>query len=163
MPVVEEHIEPPQHSVLEPEVFMSESIAAAEKHTESPQSNVWEPESVKQESIPAVEKHIDAGKSDFMQELENNLAVATMPWSDKLTSFQTKCWDTKHGEYEPLLTAHHQELIQLYVDIGLANNIVWLATEIGHRSKELDDSYIKLCKGIAESIKHIAPSLDNIG
>ena len=48
-------------------------------------------------------------------------------------------------------------MIQLYVDISLANNVVWLATEIGHRSKELDESYMKLCSGIAERIKGIIP------
>jgi hypothetical protein len=162
-PVIEEYAEPPKPSVLEPEIFMSESIAAAEKREESSKSTVWESEPAKLEDIPPVQKPVDAAKSDFILELENNLAVATMPWSDKLTSFQTKCWDTKHGEYEPLLTAHHQELIQLYVDIGLANNIVWLATEIGHRSKELDESYVKLCDGIAESIKRIMPSLNDSG
>jgi hypothetical protein len=37
----------------------------------------------------------------------------------------------------------------------LANNVVWLATEMNHRSKELDESYIKLCAGIAERIQKI--------
>jgi hypothetical protein len=55
------------------------------------------------------------------------------------------------------MASHLQDLIQLYVDISLANNVVWLATEIGHRSKELDESYMKLCSGIAERIKGIIP------
>ena len=91
-------------------------------------------------------------KSNLFTELEINLTVATLPWTDKLLPFQTSVWDSKHGEGEPLMITHLYELIQLYVDIGLANNIVWLATELGHRSKELDESYIKLCKGIAERI-----------
>ena len=70
----------------------------------------------------------------------------------KLLPFQTTVWGSNHGEGEPLMITHLYEFIQLYVDIGLANNIVWLATELGHRSKELDESYIKLCKGIAERI-----------
>ena len=91
-------------------------------------------------------------KSNLFTELEINLTVATLPWTDKLLPFQTSVWDSKHGEGEPLMITHLYELIQLYVDIGLANNIVWLAIESGHRSKELDESYIKLCKGIAERI-----------
>jgi hypothetical protein len=91
-------------------------------------------------------------KSNLFTDLEINLTVATLPWTDKLLPFQTSVWDSKHGEGEPLMITHLYELIQLYVDIGLANNIVWLATELGHRSKELDESYIKLCKGIAERI-----------
>ncbi len=119
-----------------------------------------EPEIIKQKSTPAVEKQRESLKSDFIKELETNLAIATTPWADKLIPFQTSCWDAKHGESEPLLTVHHQDLIQLYVDIGLANNIVWLATEIDHRSKELDESYIKLCAGIAENLKRVVPSLN---
>jgi hypothetical protein len=121
-----------------------------------------EPVMAEMKSAPASTPLVESLKSEFIKELEANLAVATSPWSDHLQSFQTKCWDEKHGQYEPLLSDHHQELIQLYVDIGLANNIVWLATEIGHRSKELDDSYIKLCSSISESIKRIVPSLNNI-
>jgi hypothetical protein len=32
-----------------------------------------------------------------------------------------------------------------------------MATEMNHRSKELDESYIKLCTGIAERIQKIMP------
>ena len=87
--------------------------------------------------------------------MEANLVVASQPCADKLNPFQTEYWDINHGEFDPLLTTHHQEMMQLYIDIGLANNIVWLATEINHRTKELDESYNKLCFGIAENIKKI--------
>jgi hypothetical protein len=97
-------------------------------------------------------------KSDIIKELETNLEIATVHWSDKPLPFQTASWDTKHGDDEPLLTSHVQELIQLYVDVGLANNIVWLAIEIGHRSRELDESYIKLCANIGERINNIMES-----
>lgn len=113
-----------------------------------------------QENTPIPEKLEETSTSDFIKELKTNLVIATTPWADKLLSFQTGCWNTTHGEGEPLLIAHHQDLIQLYVDIGLANNIVWLATEMGHRSKELDDSYIKLCANIAEKIKMLMSLAD---
>jgi hypothetical protein len=74
--------------------------------------------------------------------------------------FQTACWDAKLEKVEPSLMSHLQDLIQLYVDISLANNVVWLETEIGHRSKELDESYIKLCSGIAQRIKGIVPAIN---
>ena len=139
-----------------------EGSTAAEKHEDSTKSGLPEPAIIEQNITSAVEKQKGPQKSDFITELEANLAVASMPWADKLISFQTKCWDTGHGEFEPLLATHRQELIQLYVDIGLANNIVWLASEIGQRSKELDASYIRLCAGIADNIKRIAPSQDSI-
>jgi hypothetical protein len=105
-------------------------------------------------------KQKESIQSDIIKELETNLAIATIPWSDKLLSFQISCWDSKHTEGEPLLTSHVQDLIQLYMDVGLANNIVWMATEFGHRSKELDESYIKLCTSIAERIKKITSLID---
>jgi hypothetical protein len=107
-------------------------------------------------------KQKESPKSDFTAELETNLAIASTPWTDKLISFQTKCWDVSHGEFEPMSAIHQQELIQLYVDIGLANNIVWMAREIGSRSKELDESYIKLCADIAANIKKILPPSNSL-
>lgn len=93
--------------------------------------------------------------SDVIKELETNLAIANTPWSNQVLPFQTSSWDSSHGEGEGLLAPHIHEIIQLYIDIGLANNIVWMATEIGHRSKELDESYIRLCTNIAERAKKI--------
>jgi hypothetical protein len=130
-------------------------IPSVEKHKEPPKLSPPETATIQPKITQAVEKQVVSADSDIVTELQTNLTVASTPWADKLISFQTKCWNNNHGEFNPLLTTHHQELIQLYVDIGLANNIVWLATEIGHRSKELDDSYIKLCSGIADNIQKI--------
>jgi hypothetical protein len=130
-------------------------MPSVEKVKEPAKSSPPETATIQQKITPAVEKQGVSADSDIVTELQTNLTIASMPWADKLISFQTKCWNNNHGEFNPLLTTHHQELIQLYVDIGLANNIVWLATEIGHRSKELDDSYIKLCSGIADNIQKI--------
>ena len=130
-------------------------IPSVEKHKEPPKLSPPETATIQPKITQAVEKQVVSADSDIVMELQTNLTVASTPWADKLISFQTKCWNNNHGEFNPLLTTHHQELIQLYVDIGLANNIVWLATEIGHRSKELDDSYIKLCSGIADNIQKI--------
>ena len=110
-----------------------------------------EPEIVTPTIIPKKETI----RSDFIMELETNLTIATTPWADKLISFQTRSWDANRGAAEPTALSHLQELIQLYVDIDLANNAVWIATEINHRSKELDESYIKVCAGIVERIQKI--------
>jgi hypothetical protein len=104
---------------------------------------------------PAGTKQQESPKSDFITELKTNLAIASTPWADKLISFQTKYWDTNQGDSEAMLTIHHEEMMQLHVDIGLANNIVWLATTTRHRSKELDESYITLCANIATNIRLI--------
>ena len=101
------------------------------------------------------EKPEGALKSDLVMEMEYNLAIASQTTMDKLVPFQTKCWDSKHGESDYFMNTHYQEMNQLYIDIGLTNNIVWLATEINHRSKELDESYIKLHSSIADNIKKL--------
>ena len=119
-----------------------------------------EAEVIKQQITRSDVRQNESSKSGIVKELETNLVIATTPWSDKVLPFQTSSWDSKHAEDEPLLTLHFQELIQLYVDVGLANNIAWMATELGHRSKELDESYIRLCISIAERLKGIVPSLD---
>jgi hypothetical protein len=114
-----------------------------------------EPEVFNQQIKPGEVKQNESPKSEIIQELETNLAIATTPWSNKILPFQTSSWDSKHAEEEPLLISHIQDLLQLYVDMGLANDINWLATEINHRTKELDESYIRLCNSITERIKNI--------
>jgi hypothetical protein len=139
-----------------PVIVKPESIPASEKDqksTEPPQ--VQESADVEPKITPVPEKQAGILKTDLILEIEGNLAIAGRPISGKMVPFQTKCWDSKHGESDLFLNAHYQDLIQLYVDIGLANNIVWLATEINHRSKELDESYVRLCSGIVENIKKI--------
>ena len=135
----------------EPDFIKPESIS--QKSTEPPQ--VQESANIAQLVTPVPEKQAGILKTDLILEIEGNLTIAGRPISDKMVPFQTKCWDSKHGESDLFLNAHYRDLIQLYVDIGLANNIVWLATEINHRSKELDESYVRLCSGIVENIKKI--------
>jgi hypothetical protein len=108
------------------------------------------------------ERHEESPQSEMIRELETNFTIASMPWADKLLPFQTRSWDLSSGEDVPVLNAHFQELINLYVDISLANNIVWMATEIGHRDKELDESYTKLCKVIGERSQRLISLLGSV-
>ena len=131
-------------------------IIKHEKDQKSPEPpQVQESANIEQPVTPVPGKQAGVLKTDLIIEIEGNLAIAGRPISDKMVPFQTKCWDSKHGESDLFLNTHYQDLIQLYVDIGLANNIVWLATEINHRSKELDESYVRLCAGIVENIKKV--------
>jgi hypothetical protein len=116
-----------------------------------------ESESINHKTLSVRESHKKARQTAFIRELETNLTIAIAPWKDRPVPFQTTCWEAKLEKVEPSMVSHLQDLIQLYADISLANNVVWLATEIGHRSKELDESYLKLCSGIAERIKWIIP------
>jgi hypothetical protein len=120
-------------------------------------------ENSSQGKISLTAKENESPPSDFIAEVRINLAIATMPWTGKPLPFQTACWDIKQNTNGSFFTNHLKEWIQVYADISLANNIVWMATEIGHRSHELDESYLKLCGSIAEGIKAVMPPVTGQG
>ncbi len=102
---------------------------------------------------PIAEKpKVQLPRSDVYKELESNLSIATAPWTGKVTAFQTAAWDTSHDNIEPELDRKHGEITEVYIDIRLANNIVWISNELGNKSPNLDESYRKLCAKIAERI-----------
>jgi hypothetical protein len=135
-------------------------------------------EKIIQKNIPTTVPSQQSPKSDLIKELETNLEIAStvvntftigsninklyLPSVERLLLFQTIAWDSKHGEGEASLNAHHQEIMGVYFDVRLANNIAWQSSEAGCRSKELDESYLKLCTDIAESSKRLLP-LANVG
>lgn len=108
---------------------------------------------------PAAEKlKVQLPRSDVYKELESNLSIATAPWSGKVTAFKTTAWDTSQDKIEPELADRQGEITEVYIDIRLANNIVWISNELGNKSPNLDESYRKLCAKIAERIgKVVAP------
>ena len=145
----------------EPEIINQENAPKVGEIKKYAEPSVYVEQPIKNgEMTRAGKNQTETLQSDFINELEINLAIATTPWANKLISFKTRSWDTNRGAAEPTALSHFQELIQLYIDIDLANNVVWLATEMNHRSKELDESYIKLCSGIAERIQKIMQSND---
>ena len=137
----------------EQETLKQKHTLAMEEPNQSPIPDFSREPEIINPKRPAVRKS-ESPQSDIVKELETNLAIATTPWSDKLLPFQTSCWDSRPAEDGPLHITYFEDLIQLYIDVGLTNNIVWMSTEFGHRSKELDESYMKLCASIAERIKH---------
>ena len=85
-------------------------------------------------------------------EIQTNLRIATTPGDDKPLPFQTKIWDTNKSEFDSLGVQHRSELGQAYVDMAMANHIVWLWTEIGYTSNDLKANYKLLCTKIAERL-----------
>jgi hypothetical protein len=147
----------------EQETLKQKNTLAMEETNQSPVPDFSrEPEIINPKRPYVAVRKNESSQSDIIKELETNLAIATTPWSDKLLPFQTSCWDSRSAEDEPLKTTYFEDLIQLYIDVGLANNIVWMATEFSHRSKELDESYMKLSASIAERIKHMMSLLNGI-
>ncbi len=101
-------------------------------------------------------------KSDLVLEVESNLAIASAPWTGKLTSFQTKALDADRNRIESLTQELKNEITEAYTDMRLANTLVWLSMDVGHRSKDLDESYLKLCNKITERLERIVPHLTRL-
>jgi hypothetical protein len=96
-------------------------------------------------------------KSEALIEIESNLSIAGRPANGKLIKFNTEIWDTKRAEFSSLTEDIHGELTEAYVDMLLANNVVWLVTELGRNSQDLIASYSKLSNKVAERLQRIIP------
>ena len=104
-----------------------------------------------------VEEPLESIAPDLLAEAKNNRRIATELWTGKLLPFQTNVWDTSQGEVFRLPRNLREDLTQAYVDMRLANSIVWLSMELGRRSHNLDENYMKLCANIAVRLDRITP------
>ncbi len=113
----------------------------------------------KYQETTVFEEQIESRAPNLFLEVKNNLALADKPSTNILFPFETNVWDTNPSEVDSLPEDVQEELRQAYVDMRLANDIVWLATEIGRRSQNLDESYIRLCSQIALHLNKVTPAL----
>jgi hypothetical protein len=101
----------------------------------------------------------EAGKSSrvlgepYLAETRANLKIATTPWMGKPLPFQTTTMTNN-----PSIPT---DLVEAYTDMAMANNIVWLVTDLGTSSKDLENSYLNLCAKIAERLTKVLQSNDN--
>jgi hypothetical protein len=91
--------------------------------------------------------------------LESNLETARLPVSDKLSNFKTEVWNTRRSEFNVASPQLLSELTEAYVDMLLANNIVWLVTELGRDSKDLRESYSDLKTKVADRLERVVPQV----
>jgi hypothetical protein len=98
-------------------------------------------------------------KSAAILELETNLLIAARPSVDKLASFQTDIWNTRRSEFNTVNSQILNELTEAYVDMLLANNIVWLVNELGRDSQDLRASYSELKNKVADRLKRVLPQI----
>ncbi len=108
---------------------------------------------------PATKKRVKVALPELLEEIVNNRRIAATPWAGKLLPFQTSTWETLQDNVNKVPANIHDDLAQIYIDIRLANSIVRLATDFNRRSGSLDESYQKLCTGIAEKINRIKPQI----
>ncbi len=129
------------------------------------------PESTSQPPIPKV-REVDARldesknsqvpgttsqKSEALIELETNFSIATRPITDQINSFHLDVWTQKPTEFNSLTHEIRTELSEAYIDMRIANNVVWMVTEIGSKNQDLITNYHKLSKKVAERLQRIMP------
>lgn len=102
-----------------------------------------------------VEKPPPLPASGLLAEIKGNLQIATRPWRGELVPFQTSLWDTSRDGFKTIPAHLQQDLSQAYADMRLANDIVWLSKELGRRSRDLDESYRKLCNRIVVRLEKV--------
>lgn len=141
--VVPEKVHQPSLSQVVPDNSLQSSRLSAvpEKSTQPPK--------------PPVVPH----QSAAVIELESNLEIAKLSVVDKLVSFNTDIWNTRRSEFNSADSQLLSELTEAYVDMLLANNIVWLVTELGRDSKDLRESYSDLRSKIAERLERVLPQV----
>ncbi len=100
---------------------------------------------------------------DLVAEVENNRRIAIEPWTGNLVAFQTGVWEANRDEVHTLPASLREDLNHAYLDMRLANSIVWLSTELGRRSPNLDDNYVKLCTSIAAKLDKVVSLLKQSG
>jgi hypothetical protein len=94
-------------------------------------------------------------QSRGLAEIETNLKIAITQWNGKPIQFETSVWDVNGEEFDFLGQGQRNELAQAYVDISLANQIVWVWNELGGASSDLQFSYKSLCFKIADRLTKI--------
>lgn len=92
---------------------------------------------------------------DVLSEVSANLKIAKQSRIGQPEPFNTEVWDSKNSEISYLPVELRYELGEAYTDIRLANNIVWLVTEVGGASTDFKRSYEILCGKIAERLSGI--------
>ncbi len=154
-PVIEEPVS--QEPVIEEPVSQEPVIEEPVIKEPASQEPVIEEPVIKE---PATKKRVKVALPGLLEEIVNNRRIATTPWEGKLLPFQTTTWETLQDNVNKVPANIHDDLAQIYIDIRLANSIVRLATDFNRRSGSLDESYKKLCIGIAEKINRIKPQIE---
>jgi hypothetical protein len=92
---------------------------------------------------------------DLLTEIEYNHKIANQSSMGKVLPLETRVWDAPQHGVNKLPVSLRDELQQVYIDIRMANSLVWLFTEFGRRSPDLYRNYARLCNEIAERLDRI--------
>jgi len=111
------------------------------------------------ESVTIVEQADPMVIDQLLAELEKNHALSAEPRPDKPELFQTDIWDANSNVPNILTASLKWELTQAYVDMSLANNVIWFLKEFDVASPLLSERYKELCDRISTSLGKVIPIL----
>ena len=152
-----------QSSEETPERENDESVTVGEqtdsKAKDDKQSREETFERENDESVTVVEQADPMVIDQLLAELEKNHALSAEPRPDKPEPFQTDIWDANSNVPNILTASLKWELTQAYVDISLANNVIWFLKEFGVASPVLSEQYKELCDRISTSLGKVIPIL----
>lgn len=109
----------------------------------------------KNNKVAPVEERLRKGTLGLLSETKINLGIAIKPRTDELLPFKTDMWDTSRDGFDALPADLQEYLKEAYIDMHLANNIIWLSTTLGRRTNALDESYINLCARITARLHNV--------
>jgi hypothetical protein len=111
--------------------------------------------------VPSVlEEQPKSADHRLMDEVDNNLRVTSEFWTGDLVPFDTRVWDEQQYKVYQLPTNLRNELLEVYADINLANQIVWFSKEFNRGSPRLIEGYAGLRTRIAERLQRIMQELE---
>lgn len=101
------------------------------------------------------QKQVEFAMPELIPELVYNRTIASEFSAGILLPLQTDVWDAHQYSVHQLPANLRSELEKVYADIKLLNNLVWISTELGHSSSNMEDQYRKLLISIGEGIDKI--------
>jgi hypothetical protein len=108
-------------------------------------------------TVPKVEPILIS--TDIIAELDNNLTIINNFDGKVLSPLQNTAWLTHLSSNNKLITDLEHQLEDVYIDIGLWNNMVLITTELIHKDYFAVDLYQKNLLNIAERLQTIRQSI----
>jgi hypothetical protein len=104
---------------------------------------------------PTVKVETNPMSPDLIVELDRNLTIINEFDGKKLSPLQNRAWLSYLSTHSKLSTDLEFQLEQVYYDLGLWNNVVWMSSELLNRTDFSNKQYQALLFNIAQRIQTI--------
>jgi hypothetical protein len=148
--------EPTMAFGIEPE---EENPVESQDISTAPSGEIPEKEIPESAESKTVEPPADWDDKALVAELKYNLEIASRPAGEKLLKFQTEVWNVSQAGLDSTKPPFLNELSETYVDILLANNLVWLVADLGRDSPYFRTGYAEIKNRIVSRIKQVLPKV----